>query len=117
MNWGDVAQWAACGLALLALGDRIFGRFMGRKFATIDELSGVERVLSDRCNDQEKALIEVRGELRALPNSRQMEEIREDVGELKVVQGRTEERLEGIGKDVHHMRQMLERAVGTGGRP
>jgi hypothetical protein len=117
MDLHDLAEWGGFVLAAVLAVDRIVGRFVTPKWATINELSGVERVLSDRVNDQEKAIIEVRGELRSLPSAVQMDEIKKDVGEIKITQARTDERLEGISNDVHHMRQMIERAAGGGGRP
>lgn len=116
MDWHDIAVWVSSVVAFVLAVDRIAGRFVARKYATIDELSGVERVLSDRCNDQEKAVIAMRGELRALPTSMQMEEIRKDVGEVKTTQARTDERVEAVREDVHEMRRMLEQAMQARGR-
>jgi ribosomal protein L29 len=101
--------------AVLAI-DRVVGRFVQPKWARLDELTGVERVLSDRCNDQEKAIIELRGQLRTLPNSEKIDGIKQDIAAVKTGQARTDERLEAIREDVHHMRQMIERAAAGGGR-
>jgi hypothetical protein len=116
MTWSELAAGLSAVLALIMLVDRVMQRLLAGQYAKTEQLLNVEKtfqtgqVLANANIKEAHHRIDLLAEvMRGLPGYPQVNDLKEQVGEIKqdlAVQGT---KLEGIGEDIHKMQDTLDR--------
>lgn len=122
--WQDFLTWIVPGLAI---GTALWNIFMAlrknvvkpedlARYATTADLLGARKTLQDQVDEGAKALVQARHEIELLkrdvenlPTHKHVQELRDDIGDLKTAQAENSTKLDGVTDKIDMLRETVGR--------